>query len=124
MRRQVLAIMTALLVTAVQQMGAQAPASLDRLMASANHKATIDGDLRGAIADYADVVARAGANRAVAAQALYEAVASARRRHADAGASLLVHRKRLNQPRTASSAACAVRSTLIGETDTQRAATA
>jgi Tol biopolymer transport system component len=52
--------------TRAQQTAAQA----EKLLASAQHKATIDGDLKGAIEDYKKIVAGAGVNRALAAQAL------------------------------------------------------
>jgi Tol biopolymer transport system component len=42
----------------------------DTLFAAAQHKETTEGDLRGAIALYRDVVSQAGLNRALAAQAL------------------------------------------------------
>jgi Tol biopolymer transport system component len=61
----------ALLVTALQTTGAQhGPAQIEKQLARAHHKATVDGDLRGAIEEYKRIVAEAGANRAVAAQAL------------------------------------------------------
>jgi len=52
--------------TAAQQSNAQA----EKLLANAEHKATVDGDLRGAIEQYKKVVAGAGTNRTLAAQAL------------------------------------------------------
>jgi len=52
--------------TAAQQHNAEA----EKLLASAEHKATVDGDLKGAIEQYKKVVADAGTNRALAAQAL------------------------------------------------------
>jgi Tol biopolymer transport system component len=42
----------------------------EKLLASAQHKATVDGDLKGAIDEYKKIVAGAGANRTLAAQAL------------------------------------------------------
>lgn len=45
-------------------------AHADKLLASAQHKATVDGDLKGAIEEYKKIVAGAGTNRALAAQAL------------------------------------------------------
>src|SRR5688572_14764120 len=48
----------------------QTPAQAGKLLASAQHKATIDGDLKGAIDDYRKAIAAAGGNRAIVAQAL------------------------------------------------------
>src|SRR5687768_13446845 len=42
----------------------------EKLLARAQHKATVEGDLKGAIEEYKRVVAVAGSNRALAAQAL------------------------------------------------------
>jgi Tol biopolymer transport system component len=42
----------------------------EKLLASAHHKATVDGDLKGAIEDYKKIVASAGPNRTLAAEAL------------------------------------------------------
>ncbi|MBI3490413.1 MAG: tetratricopeptide repeat protein [Acidobacteria bacterium] len=53
--------------THAQQNNAQG----EKLLASAQHKATVDGDLQGAIEEYKKIVARAGANRTLAAQALF-----------------------------------------------------
>ena len=60
------------LMTASGLLLAQDPASLNKLLASAQHKATVDGDLRGAIRDLETLVSRAGGNRAIAAQALLQ----------------------------------------------------
>lgn len=48
----------------------QSTASIEKLFASAEHKATVDGDLKGAIDEYRRIVDRSGANRALAARAL------------------------------------------------------
>jgi Tol biopolymer transport system component len=53
-------------LTGAQQNAAQA----EKLLASAEHKATVDGDLKGAIAEYTKIIAAAGSNRALAAEAL------------------------------------------------------
>ncbi len=53
-------------VTAARQVGAQG----EKLLAAAQHRATVDGDLKGAIEEYGKIVAGAGPNRALAAQAL------------------------------------------------------
>jgi Tol biopolymer transport system component len=50
----------------------QQSAAGDRRLAAAKHKATVDGDLKSAIELYRQVVDDAGANRALAAQALVE----------------------------------------------------
>jgi Tol biopolymer transport system component len=52
--------------TRAQQNNAQG----EKLLASAQHKAIVDGDLRGAIEEYKKIVAGAGSNRTLAAQAL------------------------------------------------------
>jgi len=71
MNRLSLLALAALLTAGLQTMGAQQSlAPPEKLLASAHHKATIDGDLKGAIEDYKKIVAGAGANRALAAQAL------------------------------------------------------
>ena len=64
----------AMLVLAAWQLTAAPPqvAAGDRQMAAAKHKATVDGDLKGAIELYRQVVDNAGGNRALAAQALVE----------------------------------------------------
>ncbi len=51
--------------TRAQQTNAQG----EKLLAGAQHKATVDGDLKGAIEEYKRVVAGAGTNRALAATA-------------------------------------------------------
>ena len=48
----------------------QPNAALDKLFASAQHKATVEGNLRGAVEDYKRIVAGAGKDRSVAARAL------------------------------------------------------
>jgi Tol biopolymer transport system component len=54
----------------LQQVKAQNAGQIEKLFASAEHKETSEGDLKGAIDLYKQVVARAGSNRALAAQAL------------------------------------------------------
>ena len=56
----------------------QTPAPAEKLLASAQHKATIDGDLKGAIDDYQKAIAAAGSNRA--ARAIRTAACPMRRR--------------------------------------------
>ena len=71
MNRLSLMALVALLAAGLQTTEAQqSAAQTEKLLASAQHKATIDGDLKGAIEDYKKIVAGAGANRALAAQAL------------------------------------------------------
>lgn len=48
----------------------QTAAQAEKYLASAQHKAAIDGDLKGAIDDYKKAIAAAGNNRALVAQAL------------------------------------------------------
>ncbi|BCS30841.1 hypothetical protein TBR22_A00410 [Luteitalea sp. TBR-22] len=61
-------VLAALLATGA--LHAQTPATAEKLFASARHQETTQGDLRAAIETYRKVVAQAGANRALAAQAL------------------------------------------------------
>jgi Tol biopolymer transport system component len=71
MNKLSLLAVAALLTAGRQTMGAQqGVAPSDKLLARAHHKATVDGDLKGAIEEYKKIVAGAGANRALAAQAL------------------------------------------------------
>ena len=66
------AAFVAVLVTVSMHVGsAQRGATpAEKLLASAQHKASIDGDLKGAIDEYKKALAAAGGNRALAAQAL------------------------------------------------------
>lgn len=71
MNRLFVVVVAALLAAAVQMTSAQQNAAqAEKLLASAQRKATIDGDLKGAIEEYKKVVAASGSNRALAAQAL------------------------------------------------------
>jgi Tol biopolymer transport system component len=71
MRRLTLIRVAAMLLATLQTIGAQqTPTDTEKLLAHAHHKAIMDGDLQGAIAEYRKIVASAGANRALAAQAL------------------------------------------------------
>lgn len=71
MNRLTVMFIAALLAAGLQTTGAQqTTTALDKLFASAQHKATVDGDLKGAIEDYKKIVAGAGTNRKLAAQAL------------------------------------------------------
>ena len=61
----------ALLVASLQTIEAQQTAAdSEKLLARAHHKATLDGDLRAAIAEYHRIVAAAGNNRSLAVRAL------------------------------------------------------
>ena len=66
----VLVITVALLAGLQTTRAQQDSAQVEKRLASAQHKATVDGDLKGAIEEYKKIVASAGNNRAVAAQAL------------------------------------------------------
>jgi hypothetical protein len=59
-----------LALSAGMVLDAQSPRSADVQMKAAQQKAEVEGDLKGAIEAYKKVVASAGANRALAAQAL------------------------------------------------------
>ena len=59
-------LLAAMPVVTGQQSGAQA----EKLLASAEHKATVDGNLRAAIDDYKKALNAAGGNRTLAARAL------------------------------------------------------
>ncbi|MBI3262309.1 MAG: PD40 domain-containing protein, partial [Acidobacteria bacterium] len=71
MNRLTVMFIAALLAAGLQTIGAQQTnAQGEKQLASAQHKATVDGDLKGAIEEYKKIVAGAGTNRALAAQAL------------------------------------------------------
>jgi len=70
MTRLILATLTAVMIVTPQIRAQQSSPALEKLFASAQHKATVEGDLRGAIDDYRQIVAMAGNDRAAAAQAL------------------------------------------------------
>jgi Tol biopolymer transport system component len=74
-------------ITSAQQTAAHA----EKLLASAQHKATIEGDLKGAIEDYKKIVAGAGSDRALAARALIE-MAQCHQKLGDAEARLIYQR--------------------------------
>ena len=72
MSRLLVIIVAALVVTCLPIVHAQQTAAqAEKLLASAQHKAAIDGDLKGAIEDYKKAIAAAGNNRAFVAQALF-----------------------------------------------------
>jgi Tol biopolymer transport system component len=70
MNRLSFAIVVALVAMGPSTMAQQTTAQAEKHLAAAQHKATVDGDLKGAIEMYQKIVAGAGANRALAAQAL------------------------------------------------------
>ena len=71
MNRCFVIFVAALIAAGLQVASAQQSATqAEKLFASAHHKATIDGDLKGAIDEYKKAIAAAGGNRALAAQAL------------------------------------------------------
>jgi Tol biopolymer transport system component len=91
MTRLVLAMFAALLAAAPHIGAQQSNPALDKLFASAQHKATVAGDLKGAIEDYKRIVATAGKDRAVAAQALLR-MAEAYQKLGDAEAQRIYER--------------------------------
>src|SRR5687768_15653430 len=70
MNRLSIMFIAGLVAAGAQIITAQQNPALDKLFAGAQHKATVEGDLKGAVEDYKAIVARAGVNRAVAAEAL------------------------------------------------------
>ena len=69
MNRLAVALVVALLA-GLHAVSAQPSAQAEKLLAAAQHKATVEGDLKGAIEIYRQVASSAGANRALAARAL------------------------------------------------------
>lgn len=69
MNRLALTLVVALLA-GLHTMSAQPAAQAEKQLAAAQHKATVEGDLKGAIEMYRKIAASAGANRALAVQAL------------------------------------------------------
>ncbi len=65
-----IALATVLVAAGLAHVAAQQDSQATRLLAGAHHKATVVGDLRGAIEDYKRIVDGAGSNRALAAEAL------------------------------------------------------
>ncbi len=63
-------VLVAVMLAGASAMTAQPAAQADKLLAAAQHKATVEGDLKGAIELYRQIAARAGANRSLGAQAL------------------------------------------------------
>lgn len=71
MHRSFVILVAVLLAAGIQGASAQhSVAQTEKLLAGAQHKATIDGDLKAAIEEYKKALAAAGSNRALAAQAL------------------------------------------------------
>lgn len=69
MKRPIL-VLVVMLLAGPHALTAQPAAQADKLLAAAQQKATVEGDLRGAIELYRKIAAGAGANRALATQAL------------------------------------------------------
>lgn len=69
MNRLALTLVVALLA-GLATMSAQPAGQAEKQLAAAQHKATVEGDLKGAIEMYRKIAASAGANRALAVQAL------------------------------------------------------
>ena len=70
MKRLSFALSALFVMTAGGLMAQQSAPALDKLFASAEHKASVEGDLKAAIEEYKRIVATAGANRAATARAL------------------------------------------------------
>ena len=70
MTRLILATLMAVMIVTPQIRAQQSSPALEKLFASAQHKATVDGDLKGAIDDYKRIVSTAGKDRGAAARAL------------------------------------------------------
>ncbi len=71
MKRFFIIVCAALMASGMPAAGArQNAAEAEKLLASAKHKAAIDGDPKGAIEDYKRAFAAAGNNRGLAAEAL------------------------------------------------------
>jgi hypothetical protein len=70
MNRLSIGLIVILLLLTAAAHSQQPIAALDKLFASAQHKATVEGNLRGAVEDYKRIVAGAGKDRSVAARAL------------------------------------------------------
>ena len=71
MKQFIVIVIAALMTSGMPTAGArQGAAEAEKLLASAKHKATIDGDPKGAIEEYKRAFAAAGSNRGLAAEAL------------------------------------------------------
>ena len=71
MKRFFVIVIAALMTSGMPTAGArQGAAEAEKLLASAKHKATIDGDPKGAIEEYKRAIVAAGSNRGLAAEAL------------------------------------------------------
>jgi Tol biopolymer transport system component len=118
MTRLVLAMFAALLMTAPHIGAQQSSPALEKLFASAQHKATVAGDLKGAIDDYERIVAAAGKDRAAAAQALLR-MAEAYQKLGDAEAMRIY--ERLVREYQDQNAAASVARTRLASTPAERA---
>ncbi len=70
MKRLVVVVATALAVCGAHLGAQQSRSTIEKRFASAEHKARVEGDLKGAIEEYKRIVASAGSDRAAAARAL------------------------------------------------------
>src|SRR5687768_10678594 len=92
MRRLLTIIVAAVVVACLPIVHAQQTAAqAEKLLASAQHKAAIDGDLKGAIEDYKKAIAAAGNDRALVAQALFR-MAECHQKLGDAEAQAIYER--------------------------------
>jgi Tol biopolymer transport system component len=91
MTRMPLILLVTLLGIGLSQMSAHSAGQAERLYASAQHKETTEGDLKGAIEIYHQVVTGAGSNRALASRALLR-MAECHRRLGDAEARRIYER--------------------------------
>src|SRR5688572_236282 len=91
MKRLSTAIVIVLLLTVVAY-SQQSNSQLDKLFASAQHKAAVEGNIKGAIEDYERIVTAAGKDRGTAAKALLR-IAEAYRDLSDRDAEQKVYRR-------------------------------
>ncbi len=70
MNRLAVLVVASLVAVGLQNTSAQSSVQAEKLLASAQRKATVDGDLKGAIEDYKRAVTAAVGNRALSAEAL------------------------------------------------------
>jgi Tol biopolymer transport system component len=92
MNRLLIWVCAALLAVAAHPRAQQSDGVLEKLFASAEHKASVQGNLTGAIEDYERIVASSGRDRAAAAQALLR-IAQVYRKLGDRGAERGVYRR-------------------------------
>ena len=115
MKRLLIVVATALAIGGAHLDAQQNRSALEKRFASAEHKASVEGDLKGAIEEYRQLVAAAGNNRPLAARALlrmaeaYQKLGNAEaqaiyqrlvRDYADQQGAVVVARARLATPAT------------------------